>query len=117
EFMSTSIVLPATVVSDGLSCFTVAQEMGMAHNRTVTGGGRGSVEVEEHWAVNTILGNLKTAMTGTYHAIKFAKYAHRYLAEVQYRFNRRYDLRAILPRLVRAVAVTPAISEAGVRAC
>jgi hypothetical protein len=56
-------------------------------------------------------------MTGTYHAIKFAKYAHRYLAEVQYRFNRRYDLRAILPRLVRAAAVTPAINEAGVRAC
>ena len=34
-------------------------------NRTVTGGGRSSVEVQEHWAVNTILGNLKTAMTGT----------------------------------------------------
>jgi hypothetical protein len=117
EFMSTSIVLPATVVSDGLSCFTVAREMGMAHDRTVTGGGRGSVEVQEHWAVNTILGNLKTAMTGTYHAIKFAKYAHRYLAEVQYRFNRRYNLRDILPRLVRAATVTPAINEAGVRAC
>jgi ribosomal protein L37AE/L43A len=38
----------------------------------------------------------------TYHAIKFAKYAQRYLSEVQYRFNRRYDLRAILSRLVRA---------------
>jgi hypothetical protein len=77
EFMATSIALPATVVSDGLDFFTVAKEMGMAHDRTVTGGGRGSVEVEERWAVNTILGNLKTAMTGTYHAIKFAKYAHR----------------------------------------
>jgi len=117
EFMATSIMLPATVVSDGLNCFTVAQEMGMAHDRTVTGGGLASVEVEEHWAVNTILGNLKTAMTGTYHAIKFAKYAHRYLAEVQYRFNRRYDLRAILSRLVRAAAVTPALSEAAARAC
>lgn len=117
EFLSTSIVLPATVVSDGLDCFTVAKEMGMAHDRTVTGGGRDSVEVEEHWAINTILGNLKTAMTGTCHAIKFAKYVHPYLAEVQYRFNRRYDLRAILPRLVRAVAVTPAINESGVRAC
>ena len=117
EFMSTSILLPATVVSDGLSCFSVAQEMGMTHDRTVTGGGAGSVQVEEHWAVNTILGNLKTAMTGTYHAVKFAKYAHRYLAEVQYRFNRRYDLRAILRRLVRAAALTPAISEAMIRAC
>ena len=34
-----------------------------------------------------------------------AKYAHRYLAEVQYRFNRRFDLRSILPRLVRGAAV------------
>jgi hypothetical protein len=50
EFMATSIVLTATVVSDGLSCFTVAKEMGIAHARTVTGGGRGSVEVEEHGA-------------------------------------------------------------------
>jgi hypothetical protein len=33
--------------------------------------------------VNTILGNLKTAITGTYHAFDFAKYAHRYLAEFQ----------------------------------
>ena len=117
EFMSTSIALPATVVSDGLSCFAVAREMGMAHARTVTGGGRASVEVEDHWAINTVLGNLKTAMAGTYHAIKFAKYAHRYLAEVQYRFNRRYDLRAILQRLVCAAALTPNMSEAEVRAC
>jgi hypothetical protein len=36
---------------------------------------------------------------------------------VQYRFDRRYDLRAILPRLIRAAAVTPAVSEAGVRVC
>ena len=117
EFMSTSIALPATVVSDGLNCFTVAQELGMVHDRTVTGGGRASVEVENHWSVNTVLGNLKTAMTGTYHAIKFAKYADRYLAEVQYRFNRRYDLRAILPRLIRAAAATPVMNETAIRAC
>ena len=56
-------------------------------------------------------------MTGTYHAIKFAKYAHRYLAEVQYRFNRHYNLRAILPRLIGAAATTTAIPEARIRAC
>jgi hypothetical protein len=37
---------------------------------------------------------LKTGLTGTYHAFKFAKYAHRCLAEFQYRFNRRFDLRS-----------------------
>ena len=57
-------------------------------------------------AVNTVLSNLKTALAGTYHSFNFAKYAHRYLAEVQYRFNRRFDLAAILPRLLRAAAVT-----------
>jgi hypothetical protein len=54
-----------------------------------------------HW-INTILGNLKTAIAGTYHAFDFDKYAHRYLAEFQYRFNRRFDLRSMLPRLVFA---------------
>lgn len=117
EFMSTSIALPATVVSDGLHCFTVAKEMGMTHDRTVTGGGPSSVEIGEHWAVNTVLGNLKTAMTGTYHSIKFAKYAHRYLAEVQYRFNRRYDLRSILPRLIHAAISTPNLNETKLRGC
>jgi len=50
-------------------------------------------------AVNTFLGNLKSAYSGTCHAFDFAKYAHRYLAEVQYRFNRRFDLSSILKRL------------------
>ena len=42
-------------------------------------------------AINIVLGNLKTALCGTYHAFDFAKYAHRYHAEAQYRFNRRFD--------------------------
>lgn len=117
EFVAQSTVLPLTLVSDGLGCFTVAAELGAAHDRTVTGGGKASVELEQLRAVNTILGNLKTALTGTYHAVKFAKYAARYLGEVQYRFNRRYDLRSILPRLIRAAAVTRPQREALLRGC
>jgi CheY-like chemotaxis protein len=37
-FISTSMVLPLTVVSDGLNCFTVAASMGAVHDREVTGG-------------------------------------------------------------------------------
>jgi hypothetical protein len=73
---------------------------------TITGGGKASVETPQFKAVNTVLSNLKTALSGTYHAFKFAKYAHRYLAEVQYRFNRRFDLAAIFSRLLRAAALT-----------
>lgn len=106
EFISQSMVLPLTVVSDGLGCFRASVDLGAVHDRTVTGGGKASVKLEQFRAVNTVLGNLKTALTGTYHAVKFYKYASRYLAEVQYRFNRRYDLRSILGRLIRAAATT-----------
>ena len=57
-------------------------------------------------AINTFLGNLKRSLSGTYHAFDFAKYAHRYLAEAQYRFNRRFNLRSILARLLRAACLT-----------
>ena len=46
----------------------------------------------------------------------FAKYAHRYLAEVQYRFNRRFNLAAILGRLLHASAATKLNPERRIRA-
>lgn len=104
-FAAKSLVRPLTVVSDGLGCFTATGSSGV-HERIVTGGGRSSVKLPQFQAVNTVLSNLKTAMAGTYHAVKFDKYAHRYLAEVQYRFNRRFDLRSILRRLTRVAAIT-----------
>ncbi len=106
----------AQVVSDGLWCFQAVTASGAAHERTVTGGGPASVKLETFRAVNTLLGNLKTACSGTYHAFDFAKYAHRYLAEVQYRFNRRFDLSVILARLLHASAVTSPHPERIIRA-
>ena len=102
------------MVSDGLGCFTAIEHAGV-HERIVTGGGKASVKLPQFQAVNTVLSNLKTAMAGTYHAVKFAKYAHRYLAEVQYRFNRRFDLRAILQRLVRVAVLTEPGNRAFIR--
>lgn len=105
-FAARSIAPSATVVSDGLWCFGAVQLIGAAHERVVTGGGKASTELLQFRAVNTFLGNLKRALGGTYHAFDFAKYAHRYLAEAQYRFNRRFNLSSILPRLLRAACVT-----------
>ncbi len=109
-FAARSIAPSATVVSDGLWCFGAVQIVGAEHERVVTGGGKASAKLPEFCAVNTFLGNLKRALGGTYHAFNFAKYAHRYLAEAQYRFNRRFNLRSILPRLLRAACVTPPAS-------
>ena len=50
------------------------------------------------------------AQSGTYHAIR-PKYAQRYLAEFEYRFNRRFDLPDIIPRLVYVALRTPPMPE------
>ena len=105
-FAARSIAPTAIVVSDGLWCFGAVQSVGAQHQRLVTGGGKGSVRLPQLRAVNTFLGNLKRSLGGTYHAFDFAKYAHRYLAEAQYRFNRRFNLSSILARLLRAACLT-----------
>ena len=50
-----------------------------------------------------VLANVKQSISGTYHAIKQAKYACRYLDEAVYQFNRRFRLPELLPRLLRAI--------------
>jgi transposase-like protein len=114
-FAARSIAPSASVVSDGLWCFGAVQLVGAEHKRVVTGGGKASVELPQFRAINRVLGNLKTALSGTYHAFDFAKYAHRYLAEAQYRFNRRFNLRSILARLLRAAAVTAPMPASFIR--
>jgi len=96
----------STVVSDGLACFTAVKQAGCAHVSIVTGGGAQSVTKEEFTWVNTMIGNVKNAITGTYHAIN-PKHLPRYLAEFCYRFNRRYQLEDLLPRFVYIALRTP----------
>lgn len=106
SFAQQSLAAPATLVSDGLGCFTAVRGTGILHEPHVTGGGVASVKHPSFRAVSTVLGNLKTALAGTYHAFGFEKYAHRYLAQVQYLFNRRFNLRSILDRIARAACNT-----------
>ena len=102
EFAERSLAAPATLVTDGLGCFTAVRGMGILHEQHITGGGAASAKHPSFQAVNTALGNLKTSLAGTYHAFGFDKYGHRYLGQVQYLFNRRFDLRSILARLAQA---------------
>jgi hypothetical protein len=96
----------STVVSDGLGCFRGVIEAGCTHQPIPTGSGRTAAQRPAFKWVNTALGNIKTAMTGTYRAIR-QKHVPRYLAEFEYRFNRRYDLAAMMPRLGWAAVRTP----------
>ena len=60
--------------------------------------------------VNTILGNLKGNIAGV---TRWVGKAHldRYLAEFQYRFNRRFDLESILPRLLHVAVGTASMPQ------
>ena len=96
----------SSVWSDGLACFSAVKQAQCQHVPVVSGGGRKAAQSPAFKWVNTVLGNLKNSLRGTYHAIS-AKYAARYLAEFEYRFNRRFDLPAMVDRLAYAAVRTP----------
>ncbi len=106
ENWSTENLTPGSkVVTDGLNCFPGVAKAGCEHDIKRVGSHRqAALEPSFYW-VNTVLANLKTALRGTYHSV-FARYSHRYLAEFQYRFNRRFDLASLLPRLACAAVRT-----------
>src|SRR3954447_18299656 len=66
------------LVTDGLGCWTVAAEVGLEHRAMVTGGGKRAAGWSPFKRVNTIPGNVKAALTGTYRQVS-PKHAGRYL--------------------------------------
>jgi transposase-like protein len=89
----------ADVLSDGLGCFAAVTDAGCTHRVEIVGQRKPRDLPEFKW-VNTVLGNLKTMLSGAYKAFGYAKYADRYLGAFAYRFNRRFDLADLVVRLV-----------------
>ena len=107
---------PGTVVrSDGLGCFAAVADAKCVHVPMVVGALKPRELPEFKW-VNTVLGNLKTTLAGAFHSLKYRKYAGQYLGAFAYRFNRRFDLRDLIARLVVDVARGKPAREAVVRA-
>ena len=115
----------ARVVSDGLGCWNGVDEAGIEHTTIVTGSGRAAAQGSAFlpappsagarfapgasascfgW-VNTSLGNIKAAITGTYRQIS-PEHAGRYLGSFAWRFNRRFQLESLIPRFVHAATRT-----------
>jgi transposase-like protein len=94
------------VRSDGLSCFAAVVRAGCSHEPRIMSGTGGLRRRKALKWVDTMLGNVKNAIHGTYHAIGH-KHLPRYLAEFCWRFNRRFDLASLLPRLAVAATRTP----------
>jgi len=94
------------VRSDGLRCFGAVREAGCEHHPALMSGPGAERRRKLLRWVDTVLGNVKNAIHGTYHAIGH-KHLPRYLAEFSYRFNRRTDLATMLQRLAFAALQTP----------
>ena len=106
RYAQQSVAPGSTVFSDGLACFRAFDARECQHLPIVTGSGRASAQHPTFKWVNTLLGNVKNALSGTFHAFDL-KHAPRYLAEFEYRFNRRFDLGAMIERFSYAALRTP----------
>ena len=102
------------MLSDGLACFRSVTSAGCSHEAIVTGGKHLNDLPQFRWN-NTLLGNLKTSLSGTFHAFNFDKYARRYLGGYCFRFNRRFSLAAITERIANAVCCSMPCTERALR--
>ena len=86
-------------------------QRGCIHKVIVTGGEPDSVDLPEFRWLNTIIGNVKNSIHGTYHPIS-KKHMPRYRAEFCYRFNRRFELATMIERLAYvAVRTNPMLQQ------
>ena len=91
----------STVVTNGLGCWRVLGEGSWSHRAVRTGSGPKAARVVSFKWGNTTLGNIKSAITGTYRELG-PDHAERYLAT----FAWRYHLKTMIPRFVHSVART-----------
>ncbi|MCB1738784.1 MAG: IS1595 family transposase, partial [Gammaproteobacteria bacterium] len=105
RFSQKTLQADSHVYSDGLGCFTGVRMAGCSHTVVIAGSRRRAAQHPTFRWVNTMLANIKNAMLGTYRQISL-KHSPRYLAEFQYRFNRRFKLEDMLPRLAYACVRT-----------
>ncbi len=62
------------VISDGLACFRAVAEVGCIHHPVIVHGRHPRDLPVFRW-INTVISNLKTSFSGTFHALDFEKYA------------------------------------------
>ena len=74
-----------------------------SHRPIRAGSGPKAARVASFKWVNTTLGNIKSAITGTYRKLG-PDHTKCYLASFAWRYNRRYHLRTMIPRFVHSAA-------------
>ena len=111
DFAARRLMPEAEVYTDGLACFGRFIDAGHAQTVLDTGGGRAATQARGARWVNILLSNVKRSIGGAYHAFDQKKYARRYLGEAAWRFNRRFHLPSMMPKLLHAMILCSAIPK------
>jgi hypothetical protein len=86
------------IIPDGLGCFNGVADAGCVHEAIVTGSGREAACHLTFKAVNTVLGNIKSAIGATFRSGS-KEHAPRRPAELEHPSTAAKDLPAMVPRL------------------
>jgi len=98
------------VLSGGLACFRSVTTAGCRHEIDVSRGRHPKDLAEFRW-IMILLGNLKTTISGAFHAIDFEKYSKRYLGGYCFHLNRRSEMIKMTDRIANAVCCCKPCSE------
>jgi len=102
------------VLSHGLVCFRAVSTANCHHQAVVTGGKHPNDLPQFLW-INTLLGNAKTSLGGTFHAFNFDKYARRNLGGYCFCFNRRFSMGTMTDRIANSVCCCMPCREGDLR--
>ena len=100
DWATDNLTKGAHFITDTLPGFKALDAFGTHQVHTNKRFGKQSTDCHFYW-VNTVLSNVKTSLAGTFHCINFYKYGFRYLADLQFRFNRRFDLKKLFYSVIR----------------
>jgi transposase-like protein len=97
----------AILKTDGWGAYRLVAKAGYAHEATVTGNGKAAVQ-KFPW-LHTFISNMKRMILGTYHSVS-PKHLDSYLAEFNYRTNRRWLEASLFDRLIVAAVGSKAVT-------
>jgi transposase-like protein len=107
-FLGAHVAPGSRILSDGWSGYRKLEEKGFEHTATVISGQSEPAHKLFPW-VHIALSNLKRFLLGTHHGVE-AKHLKRYVAQFNYRLNRRTMEKDLLPRILRACITTQTIT-------
>ena len=107
RFAENKINKGAMLKTDGWGAYRSVAKAGYAHEATVTGSGKAAVQ-KFPW-LHTFIANMKRMILGTYHSVS-PKHLDGYLAEFNYRTNRRWVEPSLFDRLIDAALGSKAVT-------